>query len=354
LAGSSARLSPPRFDEDAVVFAASCLPKDLETCVQRLWAQLTEPGWRSDAEVRAKAEWRDELNAVVANLDQQVARRFQSLAVHDQPHRRSATLAEAESATVALVRPWFERVLASAPMQLTIVGDIDEERTLELVRPYLQTMTAQRRPVVPHLGAASELTLATCQPLPAGVHRFAVPGMVRRALIRVAWPTSDFYDIGRTRRLGLLAQVLDERMRLRIREELGDAYSPFAFRYASETYAGFGYLLAQVGVAPEKAEEARSALLEIAKDLATNGVAAELLERVRVPVVKNIAVQRSQNQYWLGSVLDRAAAQPFRVDWAATMEADYAAITADEISALARQYLDNDQALQVIGVCDGN
>jgi zinc protease len=222
-----------------------------------------------------------------------------------------------------------------------------------LARPYLATLAANRRPAIPHLGPAEEMALATSPPLPAGVHRFAVPGTVRRAMIRVAWPTTDFYDIGRTRRLGMLGQVLDERMRVRIREELGDAYSPYAYRYASEAYAGSGYILAQVGVAPEKAEEARLALLEIAKDLATNGVAAELLERVRLPILKNISVQRQQNQYWMNSVLDRAATQPFRSEWAESMEQTYATMSAAELSQLAKQYLDNDRALQVIGVCEG-
>lgn len=353
LAGSSARLSPPRFDDDSVVFSASCLPKDLELCLQRLWAQVGDPGWRPEAETRAKAEWRDELHALASNLDQQVARRFQALVVHDEPHRRAATLVEAEMVSFAAVRPWFDQVLATAPLQLTVVGDIDEDAVLALARPYLSTLTAKRRPATVHLGAASEIDLAKTQPMPTGVHRFAVPGTVRRALIRVAWPTSDYYDIGRTRRLGMLAQVIDERMRVRIREELGDAYSPFAFRFASEVYAGYGYLLAQVGVAPEKAEEARAALLEIAKDLADKGVDGDLLERVRQPVLKSITTQRQQNQYWMGSVFDRSATQPFRIEWAGTMEADYTAMTAAELSELAKQYLDNDKALQVIGVCEG-
>lgn len=353
LAGSSARLSPPRFDDDAVVFNASCLPKDLELCLQRLWAQVGDPGWRGEAETRAKAEWRDELQALASNLDQQVSRRFQALVVHDEPHRRAATLMEAEAATFAAVRPWFDQLLATAPLQITVVGDIDEDAVLTLARPYLSTLAAKRRPATAHLGAPGEVDLPKTQAMPTGVHRFAVPGTVRRALIRVAWPTTDYYDIGRTRRLGMLAQVIDERMRVRIREELGDAYSPFAFRFASEVYAGYGYLLAQVGVAPEKAEEARAALLEIAKDLVEKGVDGELLERVRQPILKSITVQRQQNQYWMGSVFDRAASQPFRIDWAGTMEEEYAAMTAEELSALARQYLDNDKALQVIGVCEG-
>lgn len=353
LAGSSARMSPPRFDEDSVVFSATCLPKDLELCLQRMTAQIRDPGWRAEAETRAKAEWRDELQAVASNLDQQVSRRFQALVVHDEPHRRPATAAEAEAATFAAVRPWFDQLLATAPLQVTVVGDIDEDAVLVLARPYAASLGARRASSAPHLGAAQELVLAKVQAMPAGVHRFAVPGTVRRALIRIAWPTTDYYDVGRTRRLGMLAQVIDEHMRVRIREELGDAYSPFAYRYASETYAGHGFLLAQVGVAPEKTEIARAAVLDIAATLVAKGVDPELLERVRLPIIKSITVQRQQNQYWMGSVFDRSAAQPFRREWADTMESDYAAMTAQELSELAKQYLNNDKALQVIGVCEG-
>jgi zinc protease len=353
LAGSSARFSLAGFDENAVVFNGSCLPKDLETLIQFMVAQWTDPGWRSDAETREKSEWRDQLQAAATNLDAQVSKRFQSLVVHDVPHRRAETLAEVEASTFAVVRPWFDQILATAPMQITVVGDIDEDAVITLLRPYLATLGTKRRPLVTHLGSAADLTLTANQAMPSGVHRFSVPGTVRRAIIRIAWPTTDFGDVTRTRRLGLLSQVIGERMRVRIREELGDAYSPSAQHVASEAYANFGYLVAQVGVAPEKADEARAAMLEIAKDLATKGVDAEVLERVRAPLVKSIAVRRQQNQYWLSSVLDRAASQPFRVEWATTLESDFNNVTAADLSALAKQYLNNEIALQIIGVCDG-
>jgi zinc protease len=353
LAGTSTRLLAPVFSDDGVTFLATCLPKDLEVCFQRLVAQMSDPGWRSEAEIRSKAEWLDELTAAETNLDAQVSFRFQALSVHDAPHRRAATREEAQAATFAQVRPWFEKLLATSPMQVSIVGDIDEAGTLSLARLYFSTMAKNRKPMDVHLGPAKEFILPSTQPIPTGVHRFAVQGTVRRSLMRIAWPTTDFYDVEKTRRLGVLAQVISERMRIRIREELGDAYSPFAHRFASEAYAGYGYVIAQVGVAPEKAEEARSAILEIAKDLATNGVTDELLNSVITPVIKNLASQRQQNQYWLRAVIDRCIQQPFRLEWAATMETDYAAMTAADLSKLAKQYLDNEKALQVIAVCEG-
>lgn len=178
-------------------------------------------------------------------------------------------------------------------------------------------------------------------------------GKVARALVVMAWPTDDFYDIGRTRRLGVLAQAMNERLRDQLREKLGQAYSPHVGRQASEVYDGFGYVVAQAGVAPEHIDEARDAMLAVARELATNGVDPALLDQVKPPLVKNLGAQRQQNSYWLGQVLMRCQQQPFRLAWAQTMESDYAAITPQELSALAARYLVT-QPLVVIGSCAGD
>jgi zinc protease len=358
LAGSSVHLGGPRFDEDGFSFSASCLPKELELCLQELRAYLTDPGWRADGEQIAKAEWRQQLQSLATNLDAQVGRTFKALAVDGAPQRRDATPEEAEQVSFAQVRPWLTPYLVGAPLTVNVVGDVDEAQAAELIAAYFGSLPA-RSPVeatvvalAPGQGMDTS-RLAASPALPAGLHRLEVPGTVARALIDVAWPTEDFYDIGRTRRLGVLAGVLDERMRVRIRQELGDAYSPYATRIASEAYRGFGYLIAQVGVAPAKVEEGRTTLLAIAQELVDQGVSEELLAQVKTPIIKNLTALRQQNQYWLGSVLSRCASQPFRIEWADGMEADYAAITSAEIAALAKRYLVNAKALQVVGVCTG-
>ncbi|MBA3938240.1 MAG: insulinase family protein, partial [Planctomycetes bacterium] len=353
LAGSTVRIAPPRIEDDGVVFTASCLPSEFELCLQQLNAYLTDPGWRSDGEATAKSAWLEELKAIGTNLDAQVGRTFQSLTVGGAPGRRQATLEEAQAVGFAQVRAWLEPILRSAPLTLSVVGDLDADgRVLALLHTGAY-FNGPRSVEVVMTTAGEAKRMAAGVPMPTGVTRITVPGTVPRALILVAWPTADFYDIARTRRLGLLAQVFTERMRVRIRQELGDAYSPFAHRMASEVYRGEGYLMAEVGVAPEKIEEARATVLAIAQELVDKGVGTDLLAQVKPPVVKSLAAQRQQNQYWLGSVLSRAMTQPFRIDWATTMEADYASITALDLSQLAKQYLIAGKALQVVGVCTG-
>ena len=353
LAGSTVRIAPPRIEDDGVVFTATCLPGEFELCLQELNAYLTDPGWRSDGEATAKSAWLEELKALGTNLDAHVGRTFQALTVGGAPGRRQATLEEAQAVGFAQVRAWLEPILRTAPLTLSVVGDLEADGRVQALLRTGAYFSGPRSVEVVMTTPGEARRMAAGMPMPTGVTRIAVPGTVPRALILVAWPTADFYDIARTRRLGLLAQVFSERMRVRIRQELGDAYSPFAHRMASEVYRGEGYLMAEVGVAPEKVEEARATVLAIAQELVDKGVGTDLLAQVKPPVVKSLAAQRQQNQYWLGSVLSRAMTQPFRIDWATTMEADYGSITALDLSQLAKQYLVNAKALQVVGVCTG-
>ena len=351
LAGTTASIRGVGFGEDGLMMSAGCLPKDLETCLQLIRAYITDPGWRPEAEIQAKGAWHEALAALPTDLGEQVGRRFTGLLVSDAPERRAATPEEAEAATFAVLKPWLMPILSTSPLTITIVGDIDVPVAQELVSSYLGTLP-KRNPVVVTPDMQAKGVLASTPPFPSGEYRVTVPGKVAKAEILVAWQTSDTYDIARTRRIGLLAQAMGERLRDKLREELGQAYSPHVSRSASEAYAGFGYLLAEAGVAPENADSARDAIRAVAKRLVEEGIDDALLQQIKPPLIKNLAAQRQQNGYWLNQVLSRSQAQPFRFAWAEVMESDYQAVTAAELSALAKQFLVS-EPLIVIGVCPG-
>ena len=67
-----------------------------------------------------------------------------------------------------------------------------------------------------------------------------------------------------------------------------------------------------------------------------------------IPRLKSRIMLREKDLFWT-RYMPRLGTQPFRMDWAFGMEADYAAITPEEISALARKFLVREKALVVIG-----
>jgi len=352
LAGSKVQIGGPRFRGSAAEVSGSCTPEELELSLQLMRAYLTDPGWRSEAFERAQSAWLESLAAEPTDLGATFARHWNLLTTHGLPQRRAATLPEAQALTMDAVREWLAPVLANAAIELSIVGDVDEEQAAALSAAYLGSLS-ERRPlrVTPELAAPGAL-----QPVPAimsGDHRVTVDASVRRAIVRLAWQTDDSADIHRARRLRMLAGVVSELLRKQLREELGEAYSPYASASSSDTYDGHGVFSMTVSVDAGRQDAVVPVLYDLITQLHEEGVSEELLTQVKEPSVRGLPAYLDGNGYWRDSVLAQSASQPERLRWADDMLEDYQAISAAELSALARSYLDRDQAVLLIAVSEG-
>ena len=165
----------------------------------------------------------------------------------------------------------------------------------------------------------------------------------------VHWPTIDIFEIEKTRRLGMLSAIIDDRLRVKIREELGDAYSPFAHNLPSDTWTDYGYLFASVTIDPAQAGSVTEVVTGIAKDLATGkSITADELERAKKPQVTSIEEMRRTNRYWMSSVLESSQEYPERIDWSRSFVDDYQNISVDEVNALAAEFLKPENQVNVI------
>jgi zinc protease len=175
-----------------------------------------------------------------------------------------------------------------------------------------------------------------------------VASSVDKAFLTVAWKTSDFWDIARTRRLNLLAAVLDDRLRVKIREELGATYSPRVISQPSRAHAGFGLMKGSLIVAPEQAEFLAKVIKEVAGSLGAKGVSEDELHRALEPTLTSIKDIKRNNRYWMESVLNLSGRHPQQLRWPLSISEGFAEIKAEDLTALAQQYLVPDQAATVI------
>ena len=211
--------------------------------------------------------------------------------------------------------------------------------------------TAAPVPAIP-LAADARAALPAMPAWQPGEQRFTVKGPTPRAAIAVLLPGVDTYDITRARRANLLGRVLGERVQDRLRTELGAAYSPHAWHSAGGAYRDDGFFGVVVSVAPEQADAALGHILGLLSDLRTQGVGADVFERASIPLRKGIPNQLKQNGWWLNTLI-RAADQPFRLEWPKTLQSDYDAITAADLSALAAELFDPERAVRIVGICPG-
>ena len=166
----------------------------------------------------------------------------------------------------------------------------------------------------------------------------------------VFWPTEDIWDIRRTRRLSVLGTIFGDRLRAKVREELGEAYSPYARNIPSTTYTGYGKMLSMVTVDPAQAQKIADVVEGIGNELHEKGVDSDELERAILPLVSSIERQIRTNDYWLQTVALSSQEFPGRLDWARSMLDDYKSVTVEDVNSLAKKYFAKEKAVKLLVV----
>jgi zinc protease len=171
---------------------------------------------------------------------------------------------------------------------------------------------------------------------------------IPKGMVIMAYPTEDLWNISRTRRLSVLADIISDRMREQIREKLGSAYSTFAFNKPSRAYPGYGVFQSRIYINPKEANSLVNKVKEIVSSLAADGVTQDELHRALYPTLNSIKEMMRKNSYWLNTVLTGSEKHPQQLDWSRTIMKDYASITKKEVSNMAKKYLDNGKAATII------
>jgi zinc protease len=140
--------------------------------------------------------------------------------------------------------------------------------------------------------------------------------------------------------LNILAEIVSERLRLRVREKLGAAYSTGAFSWPSRTYPGYGLFIIYIPLAPEALDIVTAEVKAIVLDIRQNGVSAAELQRALEPTLTGIKDRLRENGYWLNTVLSGASQHPVQLEWCRSIITDYADIRKEDIERLAHRYLD--------------
>jgi len=225
---------------------------------------------------------------------------------------------------------WLSPYFAEAPLELSVVGDFDPQQIMRLASKYFGGLKG--RTYTPENAVQAEF--------PQGrLKNFEVASSIEKTLIRTGWLTDDFYDIKRTRRLNVLSAVLEDRLRRKLREDLGATYSPSAYSSPSRIYPGYGVLYANLTVERHLMDVALEVVQVIESSFLENPVSADELQRTKEPILTSLKDTVRRNAYWLHSVLTLSSRNEDQLIWPLQMIPDYHSIEVDEINEFARFYL---------------
>jgi zinc protease len=171
--------------------------------------------------------------------------------------------------------------------------------------------------------------------------KFTHGGRADQAAVAATWPgPDDFTDSKKQQAAAVLSEVLQLRLIDEVREAQGGTYTPFGNSWGSRQIKGYGYILAGVEPKPDSADLFFVTLRKITDELRAGNLSDDLLERARKPLLYQLYAAEASNAYWI-EALSNAQSDPDSLDRFQSQIADVASITAVDIVAAARLYLDD-------------
>jgi zinc protease len=304
--------------------------EDLEELFQLFYHYINDPGIKKYAYdlalKRIKSSYEQKKKSVDGTVSLEAPVFFS-----ENDHRFGMpSYEEAKKISIKDVRQYALENFNVENMEISIVGDFEEDDVRPFALKYLSfeknNNPDEVKPESPDFPKGKE-------------KRIKVDTKIKSAFVLAGIHTTDISPIENSRLLNICSELIKERLRIGIRENLGISYSPFAYHNPSRVYEGYGGLFAGVKTTPEYTEQVKKEILKIASDLQKKGITEDEFQRALRPLVNSVKTQVQKNSYWLETVLDGSYKNPEQLKWADTIVKGYSSATKKSVEEKLKKYL---------------
>ena len=231
-----------------------------------------------------------------------------------------------------------ERTANAAAYTFTIVGNFDDATIRPLIEQYIASLPAQKK-IVKSKDVSTPFKGVV-------VNNFKQKAETPKAIAVLVWYTKKIpYTLENSIKASIASQVLQMIYLKKIREDASAAYTVQAMGAAErDDFGDEVQLLAYCPMKPEKGDVA----VKIMRDevaLLANTCDADMLQKVKEYMLKNIDDQAKTNGYWAGVISEWKK-------WGLDMHTDYKAVvqaqTPESISAFVKELLKANNCAEVI------
>lgn len=319
-------------------------PDDLEDGMQLVHLLLTRPR----IEKAALKQWKEKMDQVIeqrsTSVEAQLSERLTSLLTGGDPRVLPLGREHVQRLTLEDGQRWLEQVIASAPVEVSVVGDLDRARALELVLTYLGSLPPRPR-VDPKLDRLRQVK----QEDGPMVSTVEVDTVTPRAVVRIGWRGADWTDVKDRRTLSMASRILNSRLRVEIREERGLTYTIFCFARPGIEYGGTGIFTSHFTTDPGKAAEAAAITRQVMEKFAAEGPTAEEMATVLKQFHNLIETSQKEPGYW-SEVLCDLDLHGTRLDDVKHALEQYTAYTREDLMAALAKYIVDKRRIEVISL----
>ena len=339
LSGKDADVSLGVDDYDVGVVGQGS-PKDLETIMQLIYLQFTEPRFSKDDFDVIMNQYRPYFENAQTNPDYiSTVERTKTL-YGNHFRRQQITPAILDMVKFENVEPAYKALFSNAANFTTyIVGNVDLEVLKPLVEKYIGSL-----PVSKKLTKLADDGVRAVKG--EVVNDFKVKMQQPKVGLTRIYTGPIDYTIKNRVAMNVLSQVLRSRYTISIREEKGGTYSVGVGGRVMADYEPWYQLIVLFDTNEQMADELSQIVIDEIKKIATEGPNAEDVEKTRKYLLKEYENQIQSNYNWV----DWLDEYNYRgVDFATEYKKAVEALTYDDLKALAAKVLaDNNMAYIVM------
>ncbi len=315
------------------------LSNDIELLIQTLYTVYTHPGAREKVyrnKIKRYEQMYQSLQNDVWGADALFVNGFFS------GGHRLYTMAKWEDVQrieFHQLKKWVKKQFTDVVPEISVVGDFDVDEVLSLVNKYFGSQKVHYKQTV-YKGVVDFPTNERLD--------ISIPTEVDKTLIVFGWKTNGLGDIHVSRRLHVLASLLEERLREIVREKLGASYSPSVYNYSSRVIKGYGTLYIKIVTEEKFVSAVQQAVDDVIRNITATEIGEDELQRIKRPLLTSLKDRVQTNSYWLNAVLAGSAENPEQLTWPTTLFQDNEDIRPEELQDLAKKYLDPQKNAMVI------
>ena len=228
--------------------------------------------------------------------------------------------------------------IVNDPLEITLVGDVDEKAAVSLVASTFGALPARTAPAPPQRDTTFlRFPTAAGRPIRVTHH-----GSGDKALVLFDWP---LYVATPSRRreeyaIKLLAAIFNDALRRRVRVDLGKSYAPEVVARTPDD-ADQGQLLASVESLPADIQQMSAEVRAIAARLQHGEITQEQLDAARAPLLAEDRQRSATNRPWALALSGSGTKDDDLRDFLSYADA-LASLQLDEIKKAAVVWLSNE------------
>ena len=338
LAGKSANATPFISNLTHGINASST-PKDLETALQLLYLEFTDPRF-DENEFQTGIQ---QIKAILPNIEKDPDFRFQiekeKVFYNNNPRVLALDAALLEKANLATIeRVYRELFKDAAGAEVTIVGNVDLTTLKPLVEKYFGSLPKGKK--------ARSFNTANCITVAKGNIEKTVnlPMQTPKATVHQLYTAYLPVDIKTTVTLDAANYILDMIYTKTIREDQGGTYGVGSALQGRRRPSARIDVHVLFSTNPEVAEKLSKIAIDELKKYAENGPTEEQFNKALENMKKNLPEQRINNGYWMKALQHYAE---YGEDYDALYEAAINSLTAKDIQSILQAILAQGNFIEV-------